>query len=149
VSKTGLGSSAAMTTSLVASLLHFLGVVNISNISENAIDLKVVHNAAQIAHAAAQGKIGSGFDVSAAVYGTQIYKRFDAAKAEKIMELLQPFSSTNLDSCPLIDSALFCKSLLDDEMWTQFQCSFGLPRGLNIVLGDVCGGSSSSSMVRK
>jgi phosphomevalonate kinase len=29
----------------------------------------VAHNLAQLVHAVAQGKIGSGFDVAAAVYG--------------------------------------------------------------------------------
>lgn len=32
-------------------------------------DRRVVHNLAQLVHANAQGKIGSGFDVAAAVYG--------------------------------------------------------------------------------
>jgi phosphomevalonate kinase len=35
-----------------------------------------VHNLAQLSHCAAQGKIGSGFDVAAAVYGTMQYVRF-------------------------------------------------------------------------
>jgi mevalonate kinase len=30
---------------------------------------RVAHNLAQLVHAVAQGKIGSGFDVAAAVYG--------------------------------------------------------------------------------
>jgi phosphomevalonate kinase len=86
VAKTGLGSSAAMTTSVVASLLHYLGAVYIpfpgnksyENGNGNGINngLDLVHAIAQSAHCIAQGKIGSGFDVSSAVYGSQKYIRF-------------------------------------------------------------------------
>jgi phosphomevalonate kinase len=69
VAKTGMGSSAALTTSLVGSLLQFFEVVDLSRKSD--LDLTIVHNVAQLAHSIAQGKIGSGFDVSAAVYGKE------------------------------------------------------------------------------
>lgn len=83
VAKTGLGSSAAMTTAVVAGLLHYLRVVDLSftslKFSEQrnvSTDLDIVHIIAQSAHCIAQGKVGSGFDVSAAVYGSQRYVRF-------------------------------------------------------------------------
>ena len=78
VAKTGLGSSAAMTTAVVAALLHYLGVVDLSPLSkyEGSADLDVVHIIAQTAHCIAQGKVGSGFDVSSAVYGSHRYVRF-------------------------------------------------------------------------
>ncbi|RKP22268.1 ribosomal protein S5 domain 2-type protein [Syncephalis pseudoplumigaleata] len=62
VHKTGLGSSAALTTSLVAALLAFLDVCQ----PDDADGRRIVHNLAQVCHCYAQGKIGSGFDVSAA-----------------------------------------------------------------------------------
>ena len=71
VAKTGLGSSAALTTSLIGSLLHFFGAVNLNQPDPDK-DFRIVHNVAQLAHAAAQGKLGSGFDVSAAVYGKRV-----------------------------------------------------------------------------
>ncbi|CAA0811692.1 GHMP kinase family protein [Striga hermonthica] len=82
VAKTGFGSSAAMTTAVVAALLHYLGVVKLS--LENSSlpgdqvskELDVMHIIAQTAHCIAQGKVGSGFDVSSAVYGSQKYIRF-------------------------------------------------------------------------
>lgn len=74
VAKTGLGSSAAMTTAVVAALLQYLGIVDLS--SNQDVDLDVVHMIAQTAHCIAQGKVGSGFDVSSAVYGSQRYVRF-------------------------------------------------------------------------
>ena len=44
----------------------------------SAADLALVHNLAQFCHCLAQGKVGSGFDVSAAVYGSHRYRRFSA-----------------------------------------------------------------------
>nr|ABY27562.2 phosphomevalonate kinase [Arnebia euchroma] len=97
VAKTGLGSSAAMTTAVVASLLHYLGVVNLSSVKDNSEDLDTVHMIAQTAHCIAQGEVGSGFDVSSAVYGSQRYVRFspgvissaqDAVKAAPLEEVI-------------------------------------------------------------
>lgn len=81
VAKTGLGSSAAMTTAVVAALLHYLGVVDLSSPKDqqqenDTGDLDTVHIIAQTAHCIAQGKVGSGFDVASAVYGSQRYVRF-------------------------------------------------------------------------
>lgn len=78
VHKTGLGSSAAMTTSLVACfLLHLQAVIPSGPSTLETEDLALIHNLAQLAHCAAQGKIGSGFDVSAAIWGSQLYRRFE------------------------------------------------------------------------
>ena len=78
VHKTGLGSSAAMTTSLVACfLLHLQALIPCGPTSMETEDLALIHNLAQLAHCAAQGKIGSGFDVSAAIWGSQLYRRFE------------------------------------------------------------------------
>lgn len=72
VNKTGLGSSAAMVTSLTAAL--FLHLTN--DTSPSPSTLALIHNLAQYVHSLAQGKVGSGFDVSAAMYGSQRYTRF-------------------------------------------------------------------------
>lgn len=89
VHKTGLGSSAAMTTSLVAALLLHLEVAKLdTSSSESTItteSLVLIHNVAQLAHCAAQGKVGSGFDVSASVWGSQLYRRFDPALIKDVM----------------------------------------------------------------
>ena len=70
VHKTGLGSSAALTTSLVAALFVHLAASDLDR------DRALIHNVAQYVHCFAQGKVGSGFDVSAAVYGNHRYTRF-------------------------------------------------------------------------
>ena len=88
VHKTGLGSSAAMTTSLVAALLLHLNAITVSVEDDGQLttrSLGLVHNVAQLAHCAAQGKVGSGFDVSASVWGHQLYRRFDPALIKDLM----------------------------------------------------------------
>jgi phosphomevalonate kinase len=66
-----MGSSAALTTALVAGLLQFFDVIHLQDVNRNArfADRTIIHNLSQLVHAVAQGKIGSGFDVAAAVYG--------------------------------------------------------------------------------
>lgn len=60
-------------TSLVSAILAFFGKLATPLTLH---DFRLVHNLTQYAHCFSQGKIGSGFDVSAAVYGSQIYQRF-------------------------------------------------------------------------
>jgi ERG8-type phosphomevalonate kinase len=73
VNKTGLGSSAALVTSLCSSLLQHFGIVDLRSPSSSR---ELLHQLAQYCHCLAQNSIGSGFDVSAAVFGPQIYERF-------------------------------------------------------------------------
>ncbi len=67
--KSGLGSSAAATVAMVHAVLLHHGVN----------DLKNTHHAAQVAHSRAQGKVGSGYDVAACVFGSQEYERYSPA----------------------------------------------------------------------
>merc|ERR1711871_917345 len=87
------------------------------------------------AHAIAQGKCGSGFDVSAAVFGTQMYIRFDP-------EPLMPCMESNASAQLIHDTAK------DNQIWNQAMSAFSLPPGMDIIMGDVCGGSPSSSMAK-
>lgn len=101
VHKTGLGSSAALITSLVSALLVHLSVLPASAlasvktgleimeqpITQHDVDgRKLAHNLAQYVHCLAQGKIGSGFDVSAAVFGSHMYTRFEPAVLQTLMD---------------------------------------------------------------
>lgn len=87
VHKTGLGSSAALITSLVTSLLLRVSVIAPSDFAEGpSRGRNLAHNLAQFVHCLAQGKVGSGFDVSAAVFGSQLYTRFDPARLQPLME---------------------------------------------------------------
>ncbi|PPD81572.1 hypothetical protein GOBAR_DD21512 [Gossypium barbadense] len=137
VAKTGLGSSAAMTTAVVAALLHYLGVVNLSTSSadqhqenKNSTDLDIVHMIAQSAHCIAQGKVGSGFDVSSAVYGSQRYVRFSPEAAVKGMPLEEVIGN-----------------ILNGK-WNHERTEFSLPPLMTLLLGEPgTGGSSTPSMV--
>ncbi|XP_058191068.1 phosphomevalonate kinase, peroxisomal-like isoform X2 [Rhododendron vialii] len=143
VAKTGLGSSAAMTTAVVAALLQYFGVVNLPSLSkdqyqemETTMDLDVVHVIAQTAHCIAQGKVGSGFDVSSAVYGSQRYVRF---------------SPEVLSSAQDAVHGKELEEVIGDVMngkWDHQRSKFSLPPLMNLLLGEPgTGGSSTVSMV--
>ena len=103
VNKTGLGSSAALVTAFVAVLcLHY----NLIDKDASSPKTKhIVHALAQFSHCIIQGKIGSGFDISAAVYGSHSYLRFDKMT-------LEPFMNAFLRDPQTVDFA----SLLDIKM---------------------------------
>lgn len=52
---------------------------------EKSKDRHLAHNLAQYVHCLAQGKIGSGFDVAAAVFGSHLYSRFDPSVLQQLM----------------------------------------------------------------
>ncbi|KAL6547738.1 hypothetical protein OROHE_009443 [Orobanche hederae] len=140
VAKTGLGSSAAMTTAVVAALLHYLGVVSLpsenSPLQGNQVQLDVVHIIAQTAHCIAQGKVGSGFDVSSAVYGSQRYIRFSPEVLSSAQDAVEGISIEKVISDVL------------KANWDHERTKFSLPPMMTLVLGEPgTGGSSTPSMV--
>ncbi|KAI5081909.1 hypothetical protein GOP47_0001652 [Adiantum capillus-veneris] len=142
VAKTGLGSSAAMTSAVVASILCYLGAVKLP--CKNMLvgretrekDLEIVHSISQAAHSLAQGKIGSGFDVSTAVFGSQRYVRF----SPQVLSCVQ-------DSSKYMPFSDVARSLLD-EHWDTERQQFALPPSLQLIVGEPgFGGSHTPSMV--
>ncbi|KAK6332417.1 phosphomevalonate kinase [Orbilia brochopaga] len=127
--KTGLGSSAALVTALTAALLSHLASTDVK------AHLPTIHNLAQAAHCAAQGKVGSGFDVAAATYGSCQYQRFPPSV---------------LSAIPDPSSQTFTSQLRDTvrSEWPMTCTPVVLPTSLGIVLGDVRGGSATPGMVR-
>jgi phosphomevalonate kinase len=164
IHKTGLGSSAALTVSLIAAVRALLT----DSTTEGQLDTMsahLVHRCAQVSHGLAQGKVGSGFDVAAAVFGSQLYRRVsegalagamsvcDSALGastssqegrEAAMEVLRgvrPLSASAWEATPA--------QAYNGTGW-DFECiPVSLPDSLDIVLGDVSGGSGTPSMVRK
>ena len=137
VRKTGMGSSAAMITSLTASLLQFFGVVDLRRDigGKEEENLSIIHNLAQIVHAAAQGKIGSGFDVASAVYGSIIYQRFRPEPLQFVME-------DDVTGDELLSA------VTDTGLWLELTAQrIQLPAPMDLMMGDISGGSSSTSMV--
>ncbi|MEK6917126.1 MAG: hypothetical protein AABW92_05275 [Nanoarchaeota archaeon] len=91
--KTGLGSSAAVTVAVVAAVLKFYGIDGRNK----------VYEIAKKAHYEAQGNKGSGYDVSAACYGSQFFLTNSREKFNWPVELIsvliytgKPASTTEL-----------------------------------------------------
>ena len=140
--KTGLGSSAALVTAFTAAVFaHYVDPEGALLKSDNG--KARMHNLAQAAHCAAQGKIGSGFDVAAAVHGSCVYRRFSPSILEGIADVGIKGFSTRL------------KAVVEDtdssNHWdTQIRKSSAvMPRGLRLVMCDVDCGSETVGMVKK
>ncbi|KAI1078200.1 Phosphomevalonate kinase [Whalleya microplaca] len=137
--KTGLGSSAALVTSLTAALLsHYLPPAAFDPATEAG--RRTLHNLAQAAHCAAQGKVGSGFDVAAAVYGSCHYRRFSPAVLQAVPEVGTPGFAPALAAC--VDSV---------DAWDARVEADGvvLPPGVALRMCDVDCGSQTVGMVKK
>jgi len=141
--KTGLGSSAALVTSLTASILLHFNVVSISpSSSANAptpktSNLDLIHNLAQFSHCLAQGKVGSGFDISSAVFGSHLYRRFSPSVLAPLME-----TAASQQALPLLPE-------LERSRWDHETTRFALPKGLRLMLADVDAGTDTPSFVGK
>ncbi|CAO3681682.1 unnamed protein product [Umbelopsis vinacea] len=134
VHKTGLGSSAALITSLVAAILvHFRAVTSL----DDEADRVLVHNTAQQAHCLAQGKVGSGFDVSAAVWGSHRYRRFDP-------NVLEPAMDEQVDS-----KTLYSTVSPSNSAWDNVVTPVKLPPRLRMMLADIDAGSHTPTLVGK
>ncbi|WFD26540.1 phosphomevalonate kinase [Malassezia nana] len=176
VHKTGLGSSAAMTTSLVGALLVHLSIVEAVRTTEtlSPASLGLIHNVAQLTHCAAQGKVGSGFDVSASVWGSQVYRRFNPALLKDIMRtehgqrIIAPGTTTPprepralwpvldpsnalwmptapRDATPTATEALRAATSREDSI--PRPAPLHLPPGVRLCLADVDAGSNTRTMV--
>lgn len=161
VNKTGLGSSAALVTSLVGALLSFFDVVSLPVTKDDGTNsnnkelheegLRIAHNLSQICHCHAQGKVGSGFDVSSAVYGSHIYTRFSENVINRFLESVdaQKGFEGGLDLTGILSQQL--RELVNDttKKWDCTVTPISLPQGLELLMADICGGSESPSMAKK
>ncbi|EFI28147.1 phosphomevalonate kinase [Coprinopsis cinerea okayama7 len=138
VHKTGLGSSAALITSLTSALLVHLSVIPQSSLSEDDNpDRRLAHNLAQYVHCQAQGKVGSGFDVAAAVFGSHLYTRFDPVVIQDLMN----DTEARLKLLPTLSPS--------NPAWDYRIEPFKLPPLTRIMLADVDAGSDTPSLVGK
>ncbi|CAI5759315.1 unnamed protein product [Candida verbasci] len=132
VEKTGLGSSAGLVSVITAALVSYFKVEIISY-------LDFIHNIAQIAHCLAQKKIGSGFDIATAIYGSIIYQRFEPKILDNLFETLenkpQEFNE-KLRNCV-------------NSNWNFKHVSRALPSNLTLLMGDIKNGSETPKLVSK
>ena len=153
VAKTGLGSSAALITSLVTALLVQAGLIASDQLA-SASSRRLAHNVAQFVHCLAQGKVGSGFDVSAAAYGSQLYTRFSPAVLQPLMD-----DSVRLTLDPPPELLIFLlqqgsPSLLsvlapENQAWDLTVTPFTLPPRTRLLLADIHAGSNTPLLVGK
>jgi phosphomevalonate kinase len=106
---------------------------------ERDFHLNLIHHVAQLCHCLAQKKIGSGFDVASAVYGSQVYRRFSNDILTKITE------NTTNDQRPVEITPDILASLCSLD-WDHEICPIRLPVGTQLILGDVHSGTKSSHM---
>ncbi|KAI9572183.1 phosphomevalonate kinase [Boletus coccyginus] len=140
VNKTGMGSSAALITSIVSALLLRLGVITREEFSQPDSDArKVAHNTAQFVHCFAQGKVGSGFDVASAVFGSQLYTRFNPALLDGLMKGGDTASGT----------LALSSTLSPGDHWDYRTVPIQLPPLVRLLLADVSAGSNTPSLVSK
>ena len=110
--KSGLGSSAAVSVSVISAILQAHGLDPRENES--------LHKLAQAAHSLATGKVGSGFDIAASTFGSIIYSRFSP-------EILKVFPA---DWFPdqLVSLVKFT--------WDYKAEPFGIPKYLNLLFAN-------------
>ncbi|OAG36415.1 phosphomevalonate kinase [Fonsecaea monophora] len=140
--KTGLGSSAALVTAFVSALLSFY-LKHDSASAQPQLNHQTIHNLAQAAHCAAQGKVGSGFDVAAAVYGSCLYRRFTPSILENVGEPTSAGFGERLHRC--VDD-LNLDAKWDAEIASR---AVQIPESLSLVMCDVDCGSETPGMVKK
>ena len=140
--KTGLGSSAALVTALTTAIVAHYVPEEVTRVSL-AQRKSRLHNLAQAAHCAAQGKVGSGFDVAAATFGSCVYKRFSPSILEELDDIGTNGFSTRL------------RSVVEDtnpsgkwDTGIDKSMSGSMPKGLRLIMCDVDCGSETVGMVK-
>jgi phosphomevalonate kinase len=139
LSKTGLGSSAALVTSLMGLLMHYFQLIQ----PDTSEALEKIYHASQFVHCLYQNKIGSGFDISCGVYGSQSYVRFTP-------EHLKPLLDQGLNSETIlnIDNPEYNFSdTLMNRLWDSMIEPFQMSPALHVRLMDVNAGCSTPALV--
>ncbi|KAG0361390.1 phosphomevalonate kinase [Gamsiella multidivaricata] len=136
VHKTGLGSSAALITSLVSAIFIHFEACDLKN-GPSSTSTQLLHNVAQFVHCLAQGKVGSGFDVSSAVWGSHTYRRFSPKILQDVM------NQGAKDNIPAL------LKVLDPEQtaWDNTVIPFRLAPRLHLMLADIDAGSHTPTLV--
>ncbi|MGC9190880.1 MAG: hypothetical protein ACP5FR_03155 [Candidatus Micrarchaeia archaeon] len=121
VVKSGFGSSAAVVVSSIASILMLYGI--------SFHEKDALHKLAQLAHSVAAGKIGSGFDIAAAVHGSIKYTRY---------------SPSIIDNFPKDFGAEDVKKIVDAK-WDYVIEKVALPNGFLTAMASFIDESASTT----
>jgi phosphomevalonate kinase len=125
--KSGLGSSAAVTTAVTGAIFELHGM----KIEKN---LDLIHKMAQYIHFRAQGKVGSGFDIAASCFGGHAYSRYSPDLIKDIPEnaSIEQIAGTV------------------EKKWDYTAEKIGMPDNFIVAMGNFVGTSASTSeMVKK
>jgi phosphomevalonate kinase len=126
-----------LVTSFTGAVLSFYLTKDLFDI-ESERGQTILHNLAQASHSHAQGKVGSGFDIASAVFGSCLYKRF---------------SPSLLGDLPTPGHAGFgakLRSLVEGDWDTEIaKAAIKMPTGLRLVMCDVDCGSETPGMVKQ
>ena len=140
--KTGLGSSAALVTALTTAVVAHYAPREWSDMGFLQ-ERSRLHNLAQAAHCAAQGKVGSGFDVAAASYGSCVYRRFSPLILEALGDIgTNGFSSRLRSTVENSDPSKKWDTGIDKSF------AASMPKSLRLVMCDVDCGSETVGMVK-
>ncbi|CCH40729.1 Phosphomevalonate kinase [Wickerhamomyces ciferrii] len=137
VPKTGLGSSAGLVTVLTTAIYSYY---NTDFDVKSKTQLQLIHNIAQVAHCQAQGKVGSGFDVAAATFGSIVYKRFDPSLINNLKPQSDITKSQHHEQLV---------KLVKFHDWDIKNDKVALPKGIKLIMGDIKGGSNTPKLVSK
>ncbi len=112
--KTGLGSSAAVTAAATAAIMVLHGY-------DVKKDAHLIHKIAQYIHSTVQGKVGSGFDIATACFGGHAYSRYSPSliKDKTVVEAV-------------------------DSEWNYTAEPIPIPHGFQTALADIVGESTST-----
>jgi phosphomevalonate kinase len=127
--KSSLGSSSALVSALIDSLLP--------DFSNSDIRKEILFQLASTAHSLAQGQIGSSFDVSCAIWKSQIFRRSNSIEVGTIWDNEHTFFQLphgfhlilfsllfNGSSTPSLVQLFFQQSINDSELYNEYRKKF-------------------------
>ena len=129
-------------TAFTAAILSYYLPKDVFDLTSD-ISKRHLHNLAQAAHCAAQGKVGSGFDVASAVYGSCLYRRFSP-------DILSKSADPGTKGFTTALRDLVEEGGTHGEWDTEIHRDVvKVPSGLRLVMCDVSCGSQTPGMVKK
>ncbi|KAG0296221.1 phosphomevalonate kinase [Linnemannia gamsii] len=104
---------------------------------DDITNTQFLHNIAQFVHCLAQGKVGSGFDVSSAVWGSHTYRRFSPEVLQSVMH------QDAIQDIPALLKVVTPK----ETAWDNVVVPFKLAPRLHLMLADIDAGSHTPTLV--